>query len=425
MTGQTIKGYQFGRLLGQGGMAEVYQAIDSKFETPVAIKVLRPEYVTNKNIRQRFVAEARNMFRMSHTNIVKVTDLIEEDNMVAFVMEYIEGNSLKNYLSERKKLDDGEIKALFVQILDAMAYVHKAGLVHRDVKPSNFMITAGRKVKLLDFGIAKNFESPEDFTRTGTEQSMGTPMYMSPEQIKSAKEAKAASDIYSLGVMLWQMVTGRKPYDTQTLSVFDIQTKIVNEALSVTGTHWDAVIQRATQKKTEDRYPDIISLQAAIASSEDVGDKTIIVSTPRPGATHTTATVGNPGKKKSRVHWAVIVAAVLVVGAIIFVITREKPPGPRNEPIVTPTALPGSYPQASERALNDGDLRPLNSYQLRVMRNEIYARHGYIFKDPEMQNFFSSLPWYKPLYEDVGTLLTDLEISNMKMIKQYEQNNFK
>jgi serine/threonine protein kinase len=251
----TITNYTIKSELGQGGMATVYLAEDKKFLTNVAVKVLAKEFAHNENIRKRFLAEARNMFKMSHPNIIKVTDLIEEGDTVAFVMEYIEGDTLKDYLERKGKLNDDDLKAIFTQILAAVAYVHEQGLIHRDIKPSNFMISPKGQVKLLDFGIAKNTDTNSaEYTQTSTSQQMGTPLYMSPEQVNETKSVTAQSDIYSLGVVLWQMVMGQKPYDTKTLSNFQLQSKIVNENLALTNTNWDTSIQKATHKSLESRY---------------------------------------------------------------------------------------------------------------------------------------------------------------------------
>ena len=255
MLNQQIQNYKILSPLGQGGMATVYLAYDSKFDTNVAIKLLNKEYTHNENIRKRFLAEAKSMFRMSHPNIIKVTDLIDDGSTVAFVMEYVDGETLKEYIERKIKLTDEEIKSIFAQMVEAVGYVHKQNLVHRDIKPSNFMVDPEGKVKLMDFGIAKNTDANSaEYTQTGTGMQMGTPMYMSPEQVKSTKEVTFASDIYSLGVVLWQMVMGEKPYDTKTLSTFELQLKIVQEELPQSNTHWDAIIGKATTKKIEERY---------------------------------------------------------------------------------------------------------------------------------------------------------------------------
>lgn len=247
--------YNIKHSIGEGGMSIVYLAEHKTLHQLVAIKVLKKEFVHNDNIRKRFLSEARNIFKMSHPNIIKVTDLIDEGDTVAFVMEYIEGQTLKEYLDTKGKLNEEEIKRLFAQMLEAVGYVHEQGLIHRDIKPSNFMISSKGVVKLLDFGIAKNTDTTSaEYTQTGTTQNMGTPMYMSPEQVKSTKEVTAQSDIYSLGVVLWQMVKGKKPYDTNTTSTFELQTKIVNEKLELTNTSFDAIITDATAKDLKGRY---------------------------------------------------------------------------------------------------------------------------------------------------------------------------
>jgi serine/threonine protein kinase len=165
--------YRFKSDLGKGGMATVYLAEHELLGHEVAIKVLSKEFAQNDNMRKRFLAEAKNMARMSHPNIIKVTDLIEQDGMVGFVMEYMPGQTLKEYLESNGKLTDAEVKILFVQMLDALAYVHERGMVHRDIKPSNFMVSSTGIIKLLDFGIAKNTDSQSaEYTQTGTTQNM-------------------------------------------------------------------------------------------------------------------------------------------------------------------------------------------------------------------------------------------------------------
>jgi len=280
--------YTVKNLIGQGGMATVYLANHNTLNKPVAIKLLNKEFIHNENVRKRFLAEARNLFSLNHPNIIKVTDLIDDGDTVAFVMEYMEGQTLKDYLDTKSKLTDEEIKKLFVQMLDAVGYVHDQGLIHRDIKPSNFMITSKGLIKLLDFGIAKNTDTTSsDYTQTGTTQNMGTPMYMSPEQIKSTKDVTAQTDIYSLGVVLWQMVTGKKPYDTITLSTFELQTKIVTENLASTNSLFDGIITKATAKNIEDRIssceklknqllqPNLNNFESTILNEDKVSEFTV------------------------------------------------------------------------------------------------------------------------------------------------------
>ncbi len=286
--------YRLIKEIGKGGMATVHLAEDPKFQTEVAVKMLNKEFVHNEHIRKRFVAEARSMYRMSHPNIIKVTDLVDEEDTVAFVMEYIQGETLKEYVDRKGVLPNEEVKSIFSQMLEAVSYVHEQNLVHRDIKPSNFMIDIKGKVKLMDFGIAKNTDqNSSEYTLTGTGMQMGTPMYMSPEQIKSTKEVTAASDIYSLGVVLWQLVTTKKPYEGDTLSTFEIQLKIVQNPLDLTNSSWDAFIQKATAKNEQDRYascsawlselnngvqdsPVVPKNEATVIERFDATDKTVI-----------------------------------------------------------------------------------------------------------------------------------------------------
>ena len=259
--------YTLKSILGEGGMAIVHLAEDHKFHTEVAVKMLKKEFVSNENIKKRFLAEARSMFRMSHPHVIRVSDLIDEGDTVAFVMEYVKGETLKEYLDRKGALPDNEVREIFSQMLDAVGYVHEQKMVHRDIKPSNFMIDKKGKVKLMDFGIAKNTDAnAAEYTQTGTGMQMGTPMYMSPEQITETKSVTAQSDIYSLGVVLWQMVTGKKPYDTKTLSNFQLQTKIVTERLAETNTSWDRIIQRATEKEALNRYSSSTELKQDLES---------------------------------------------------------------------------------------------------------------------------------------------------------------
>jgi len=270
MINQQIQHYRITSELGKGGMATVYLAHDLKFDTKVAIKILNKEFIHNDNIRKRFITEARNIYRMTHPNMVRVTDLIEEGDVVAFVMEYIDGETLKEYLESRGKLKDDELKDIFSQMLEALNYVHEQQLVHRDIKPSNFMLDKNGKIKLLDFGIAKTLDANAlEYTQTTTGMQMGTPMYMSPEQIAETKSVTAQSDIYSLGVVLWQMAMGKKPYDSQTISNFQLQTKIVNEPLPLTNTIWDSSIQKATHKEPSHRYKSCNTWQREIENLLD------------------------------------------------------------------------------------------------------------------------------------------------------------
>ena len=251
MLNQQFGNYKFLSVLGEGGMAIVYLAENTMLGSLVAIKVLKEDFVSNKNVRSRFLDEAKKMVRVKHPNIIQVMDLIDAGDIVAIVMEYIEGTTLKDLIDDKGKLSNDEIESLFLQILIALQHVHEAGYVHRDIKPSNFMITNKGDIKLADFGIAKDKNSTV-FTETGIQ--MGTPMYMSPEQIKSSKDVDLRSDIYSLGIVLYEMVSGSFPFDKINLSLPEIQVCIIKEQIPITNSKWDIHISKATSKNENDRF---------------------------------------------------------------------------------------------------------------------------------------------------------------------------
>ena len=254
MINEVLNNYRIISLLGEGGMANVYFAQNQSLGKYFAIKLLKSEFVDNPNIRKRFIAEARILAQMSHPNIIEVIDLIDAGEIVAFVMEYIEGQNLELYLTKKGGLTDAEIDGFFNQMILAVLYVHKQGLIHRDIKPSNFMVTKNGQIILLDFGIAKNTNlGAIDYTKTALGEQMGTPLYMSPEQVKSSSEITQQTDYYSLGVVLWQLVKNKSPYDNSGFSLPEIQVAIIKEPLPLTHTIWDVLIQNATEKNPSKR----------------------------------------------------------------------------------------------------------------------------------------------------------------------------
>ena len=229
MIGQIIRNYQIISKIGEGGMGIVYKAQHITLKRMVAIKVLNQELSQNPEIIQRFYNEAKILSELQHPNIVTLYDYFEESNHKFLIMEYFEGQTLENYIHQiAKAIPETHAILIFEQLLSAFAYAHEKGIIHRDIKPSNILINTKQKVKILDFGIAKITEATSH-TKTGVK--MGTIMYMSPEQIQASKNIDHRTDIYSLGVVLWEMVTGSHPYDLQTQSEFEISNAIVQEPL--------------------------------------------------------------------------------------------------------------------------------------------------------------------------------------------------
>ncbi|WP_299825997.1 serine/threonine-protein kinase [uncultured Pontibacter sp.] len=256
-----IPNYNLLRVIGEGGMATVYLGEHARLGNKVAIKVLNSHYARHEQVRSRFLTEAKVLASFQHPHIVGVKDFFEEGDVLAFVMDYVEGLPLDEYLYTHNALrDPAKAIAFFSQILDAFSYAHQNGIVHRDIKPGNLMVTQDGQVRVLDFGIAKLLETPVGAAKaTATGTMLGTPMYMSPEQInlKPGESIDHRSDIYALGVTLHQILSGRPPYDADTHSGFEMQLKIMTEPLPRLEhvPNWlQQVVDKATAKKREDRF---------------------------------------------------------------------------------------------------------------------------------------------------------------------------
>ncbi|MBK8782857.1 MAG: SUMF1/EgtB/PvdO family nonheme iron enzyme [Anaerolineales bacterium] len=215
LTGQYIDRYEILELLGKGGMAMVYKAYDSRLEREVAIKIIRRDAFPPENLHdvlKRFEREAKSLARLSHPNIVKVMDYGEYGDSPFLVLEYLSGGTLKQKIGA--PVSWKEAVRLLLPIARGIEYAHNHGVVHRDIKPANILITENGEPMLSDFGIVKVFHGEEISTLTGSGVAIGTPEYMAPEQWTG--ETGPGSDIYSLGVIFYEMVTGRRPYIADT-----------------------------------------------------------------------------------------------------------------------------------------------------------------------------------------------------------------
>ena len=229
MQGKTINGYTLQRPLGRGGMAEVWYA-ENKIHKPAAIKILNAELAHNASIEERFRNEAEVMVRLSHPNIRQVYDYGDIDGRPAIIMEYLDGEDLKSRIKRGQHFTQEELERWWNQLVDALNYTHAQGIVHRDIKPGNIFVDKEGNIKLLDFGIAKVRES---ISSTQTGQKLGTLMYMSPEQVKDSKHIDYHTDVYSLAVTFVHLITGKKPYDSDTSSDFEISEQIVYKPMDM------------------------------------------------------------------------------------------------------------------------------------------------------------------------------------------------
>ena len=210
--------YQILEEIGRGGMGTVYKAHDPLLQRVVALKVISPNVELTDELRTRFFREAQACAKLSHPNIITIYDLGEEQGHLFIVMEYLEGDELRRVIAQRRPSHLEDKLAVMVQVCDGLAYAHQKGIVHRDVKPGNVFILRNGTVKVLDFGVARIAWAEEDLTRPGL--IMGTVSYMSPEQsVGGAVDHR--TDIFSLGVVLYEMSTGRMPFsgasDSETM----------------------------------------------------------------------------------------------------------------------------------------------------------------------------------------------------------------
>ncbi|HEX8564045.1 MAG TPA: protein kinase [Pyrinomonadaceae bacterium] len=211
MIGQTIGNYKIIRSLGEGGVGRVYQGVDTMLDREVAIKVLRPELARQTSIVERFRSEAVLLAKLNHPNIATLYSLLRQGDELFMVLEFIRGETLEQLLHRRGALPEDDAIPIFCQALDGINHAHELGIVHRDVKPGNMILTANGILKVLDFGIARLLGTSR---KTKSGNIIGTLEYMSPEQVRGL-ETDARSDIYGLGIMLYEILTGRLPFESE------------------------------------------------------------------------------------------------------------------------------------------------------------------------------------------------------------------
>ncbi|MBL8312588.1 MAG: serine/threonine protein kinase [Rubrivivax sp.] len=257
---ETLGRYRLVRILGRGAMGVVYEAQDERLGRTVAIKTVLRSHLDNETTAQdyaaRFVREAQAAARLSHPNIVTVYDFGEHDDLSYIVMEFVSGRELAELFRSGHRFTLPQALQIMAELLDALAYAHAQGVVHRDVKPANVLVDQAGHVKLADFGVARISSGGQDRTMPGT--MVGTPSYMSPEQILG-QPVGSRTDIFAAGVVLYQFVTGRQPFEGQ--GMFDVQRRILqDEPTPPSGVFaglppvLDGIVLRALAKQPEDRY---------------------------------------------------------------------------------------------------------------------------------------------------------------------------
>ena len=362
----TIVGHRYRiiDLIGTGGMAHVYRAVNLSSRKVVAIKVLKDEFRNDAEFLRRFEREARAVLHLSHENIVRAYDIGETDGLPYIVLEFVDGRTLKDILDDNGPMPARIAVALAVQVLDALGAAHAAGIIHRDVKPQNVIVMQSGKVKLMDFGIAREVDA-NTVTFAGS-TVLGSVHYLSPEQAKGLPVTEG-SDLYSAGIMLYEMLTGRVPFDGD--SSVAIALKHISdtpvppiELSSKISPALNDVILRALNKDVNRRYSSASEMSAHLrrALKEPTGDFARFIPTQK------TQTQKKPSQKK-KAHGALKIG--LVVGALIlsfigvFFVLRDIYQNESDDFEMVPTLVDRSVDESKKRCENFGFTFEIQDYE--------------------------------------------------------------
>jgi tRNA A-37 threonylcarbamoyl transferase component Bud32/type IV secretory pathway TrbD component len=285
--------FELQELLGRGGMGAVYRARQKKLDRLVAIKVLLPDLVAEPSFAERFEREAKALARLHHPGIVGIHDFGRAATFFYLVMEFVDGASLRDLLLQGQ-LTARDVLALVPQLCDALQYAHDHRIVHRDIKPENILIDQDGRVRIADFGLAKLIDAPSTLGLTRTAQAVGTPLYMAPEQVHAANLVDHRADLYSLGVVIYEMLTGQLP-----IGRFQAPS-----TKNRTPRELDPVVMKSLENDPEHRY------QAARDVKRDVEAAGLArEGAPQPTAATTTATADRPATAAARAPAAAAAAS--------------------------------------------------------------------------------------------------------------------
>jgi serine/threonine-protein kinase len=267
--------------IGRGGMGVVYRARDERLQRRVAIKVLPPELAFQKDIRERFTREAQTAARLSHPHIVPIHSVGEAQGLVYFVMGYVDGESVAARIRRKGQLPVEEARRIMIETADALGAAHSLSVIHRDIKPDNILLEGTRgRVMVTDFGIAKALSATPQATLTGIGVAIGTPAFMSPEQAAGEREIDGRSDIYSLGVVTYQMLTGMLPFNAPTVAGI-LMKQITEVAPDLRSKRVDVpddlayAVGRCLEKDPEGRWPTADALRRALESRSTMASRGI------------------------------------------------------------------------------------------------------------------------------------------------------
>lgn len=366
--------YRLKSRIAIGGMGEVWQAHDEIILRDVAIKILKPEYMGDPGFLERFRTEARHAAMVDHEGIANVFDYGEDSGSAFLVMELVPGDSLAKILERDKKLDDQKVLDIVAQTARALHEAHIAGLVHRDVKPGNLLITPSGEVKITDFGIAR---VADQVSLTATGQVMGTVQYLAPEQA-TGKPATPSTDIYSLGIVAYEALKGSRPFTGETQMA--IAMSQINDAPpplpSDVSAEVAALVMSCLAKKPGGRPKNALELaeqaEALLTNSPRRSNATRVMTTANPQVSQATTLIETQDEVdgKPPIIWpwiAMIVLMVIVAGTIIFAMVR----GP--EPTSSPTPSQSASPTPSQSASPSPSPTPTDPNTVIVLSSDIFG----------------------------------------------------
>ena len=345
----STKRYRRVRLLGHGGMGTVELAHDAELDRPVAIKRLAENLAANEEYRQRFLREAKLAARLSHPNIVAVYDAGAEDGVPYIVMEYVAGETVSDLLLRRGRLEAAEAVALALQACSGLEAAHEAGLVHRDIKPQNLLITPDGTLKIADFGIARSLDGTQ-LTQAGT--VLGTAGYLAPEQA-AGEPVNAAADIYALGAVLYELLAGRPPYEADSLAELFVKQSegtiipLRDLAPGVPPRLEDAVMRALA------RAPQYRPGSAAEFASELAATPTAVTAVDRSGAPtkprrRVRSSSGRSARAAGRRRWVSAAAVALAASLLALVLALSLGGGSKQSP--RPAASPSRSGSLAQQA---------------------------------------------------------------------------
>ena len=313
--------YELVEFIGKGGMALVYRAIDKRTGHSVAVKILRPEFNQDAEFSARFQREALAASRMSHHNIVNLLDVGQADDMRYLVMEYVQGRTLKDVIRQKGALPPTVAAQIGIRILSALQHAHKNGIIHRDIKPQNVLVHKDGLIKVADFGIAR--VAGRD-TLSTEDSVMGSVHYFSPEQAQG-KPVTAASDLYSVGVVLYEMLTGQPPFDGDTPVAVAMQhigskPRPISELNPAVPPAMEQVVEKAMEKRPEKRYQSALEMAKDLQWALQEPDATWLGRLPDQPISSLVYHTGTTGKQKPVRSWKSIAVQAGAIAMVVVVI---------------------------------------------------------------------------------------------------------